>query len=55
LLRVSWRRFGFSALAKAAPFRIQKLLTDNGTEFTDRLFGSRARASAGTHEFDCRR
>ena len=41
-----------NALAKAAPFRIQKLLTDNGTEFTDRLFGSRARAPTGTHEFD---
>jgi len=41
-----------NALAKAAPFRIQKLLTDNGTEFTDRLFGSRARAPTGQHEFD---
>lgn len=35
------------ALAKAAPFRIQTLLTDNGTEFTDRLFGSRAGADRG--------
>jgi transposase InsO family protein len=41
-----------NALAKAAPFRIQKLLTDNGTEFTDRLFGSRTRAPTGQHAFD---
>ncbi len=41
-----------NALAAAAPCRIQKLLTDNGTEFTDRLFGSRARAPSGQHEFD---
>ncbi len=40
------------ALAAAAPCGIQKLLTDNGTEFTDWLFGSRARAPPGTHEFD---
>ncbi|MEA3221064.1 MAG: IS481 family transposase ISAisp3 [Immundisolibacter sp.] len=39
-------------VAKAAPFRIHTLLTDDGTEFTDRLFGSRARAPTGTHEFD---
>ncbi|ANX03372.1 IS481 family transposase [Immundisolibacter cernigliae] len=41
-----------SALATACPVRITRLLTDNGTEFTDRLFGSRARAPTGTHEFD---
>ena len=41
-----------NALAKACPVRITRLLTDNGTEFTDRLFGSRARAPTGTHEFD---
>ena len=41
-----------NALAKAAPFKIRTLLTDNGTEFTDRLFGGRARAPSGAHEFD---
>ena len=41
-----------NALAKAAPFRIRTILTDNGTEFTDRLFGSRARRPSGEHEFD---
>jgi transposase InsO family protein len=39
-------------LHKAAPFRIRLLLTDNGTEFTDRLFGSRAKEPSGEHEFD---
>ena len=29
------------ALHKACPIRINKLLTDNGKEFTDRLFASR--------------
>ncbi|MDT4882676.1 IS481 family transposase ISAisp3 [compost metagenome] len=32
--------------------RIQKVLTDNGKEFTDRLFASRARQPTGEHEFD---
>ena len=41
-----------NALARACPVRITRLLTDNGTEFTDRLFGSRARAPTGTHNFD---
>jgi transposase InsO family protein len=41
-----------NALAKAAPFKIRTILTDNGTEFTDRLFGSRARQPSGEHEFD---
>ena len=40
------------ALHKACPIRIQKLLTDNGKEFTDRLFASRARQPTGNHEFD---
>ena len=31
------------ALHKACPLRITKLLTDNGKEFTDRLFASRER------------
>jgi len=40
------------ALAKACPIKITKLLTDNGKEFTDRLFGSRGRKPSGEHEFD---
>jgi transposase InsO family protein len=30
------------ALHQACSIRISKILTDNGTEFTDRLFASRA-------------
>lgn len=41
-----------TALARACPVRITRLLTDNGSEFTDRLFGGRARAPTGTHAFD---
>ena len=40
------------ALHKACPIRIKKLLTNNGKEFTDRLFASRAREPSGQHEFD---
>lgn len=40
------------ALHKACPFRISKLLTDNGKEFTDRLFGAKDRQPTGQHEFD---
>ena len=40
------------ALAKAAPCRIRTLLTDNGREFTDRLFGGRVCDASGDHEFD---
>ncbi len=40
------------ALHKACPIKITKVLTDNGTEFTDRLFGSRARPPTGEHAFD---
>ncbi len=40
------------ALHKACPIRINKLLTDNGKEFTDRLFASREREPSGNHEFD---
>jgi transposase InsO family protein len=36
----------------ACPIRIAKILTDNGKEFTDRLFASRARAPSGEQEFD---
>ena len=41
-----------NAVAKAAPFKIQTVLTDNGKEFTDRLFGKRAKDATGGHEFD---
>ena len=34
------------------PLKITKLLTDNGKEFTDRLFASREREPSGNHEFD---
>ena len=40
------------ALHKACPIKIVKLLTDNGKEFTDRLFASRERQASGQHEFD---
>ena len=40
------------ALHKACPIKINKLLTDNGKEFTDRLFASRQREPSGNHEFD---
>jgi transposase InsO family protein len=41
-----------NALHKTCPIKIQKLLTDNGKEFTDRLFANRARQPTGRHEFD---
>ncbi len=31
---------------------ISTILTDNGKEFTYRLFGSRAKDASGEHEFD---
>jgi len=40
-----------AALNKAAPFRIHTVLSDNGSEFTDRLFNKQKQAS-GEHEFD---
>ena len=40
------------ALYKACPMKISKLLTDNGKEFTDRLFATRERQATGNHEFD---
>ena len=40
------------ALHKACPIKINRLLTDNGKEFTDRLFASRERQPSGQHEFD---
>lgn len=36
-----------NALTRAAPFRIRTLLTDNGKEFTDRLFGKRVKEASG--------
>ncbi len=41
-----------NALHKACPMKITKLLTDNGKEFTDRLFANRERQATGNHEFD---
>ncbi len=41
-----------NALHKACPIKITKVLTDNGKEFTDRLFASRQRQASGQHEFD---
>ena len=41
-----------NALDKAIPIKITKLLTDNGKEFTDRLFASKERLATGKHEFD---
>jgi transposase InsO family protein len=40
------------AVHAACPMKIVKLLTDNGKEFTDRLFASREREPSGEHEFD---
>ena len=40
-----------AALHKASPCHIRTLLTDNGSEFTDRLFNKQKQAS-GHHEFD---
>ena len=41
-----------SALHRACPLKITKLLTDNGKEFTDRLFASRERQPSRNHEID---
>ena len=45
------RRF-LRDLERAGPIRIRTILTDNGKEFTDRLFGLRKRVATGRHEFD---
>jgi transposase InsO family protein len=45
------RRF-LRDLERAAPMKITRVLTDNGKEFTDRLFGARRRPATGTHDFD---
>ena len=45
------RRF-LRDLERACPIPIRTILTDNGKEFTDRLFGLRKRTATGQHEFD---
>jgi len=45
------RRF-LRDLERSCPIRIRTILTDNGKEFPDRLFGLRKRAATGVHEFD---
>mgnify|MGYP005866190587 CR=1 FL=1 len=45
------RRF-LRDLERACPIGIRTILTGNGKEFTDRLFGLRKRAATGQHEFD---
>lgn len=45
------RRF-LKALEDKAPFKIRTVLTGNGTEFSDRLFGSRAQELGAEHAFD---
>lgn len=49
---VASARSFLQALHQASPIKIVKLLTDNGKEFTDRLFASRERQPSGQHEFD---
>ena len=41
-----------NAFHKACPMKITKVLTDNGKEFTDRLFAGSQRQASGNHEFD---
>ena len=45
------RRF-LRGLERACPIRIRTILTDNGKEFTNRLFGLRKRAATGEHALD---
>lgn len=45
------RRF-LRDLERSAPMTITRVLTDNGKEFTDRLFGLRRRGPTGNHDFD---
>jgi transposase InsO family protein len=45
------RRF-LRDLERACPMHIHTILTDNGKEFTDRLFGLRKREATGRHEFN---
>lgn len=41
-----------AAVSKVAAFKIHNTLTDNGKEFTDRLFGSRRSQPTSEREFD---
>lgn len=45
-------RVFLKALHKACPIKITRILSDNGKEFTDRLFASRQKEPSGNHEFD---
>ena len=45
------RRF-LRDLERTCPILIRTILTDNGKEFTDHLFGLRNRAATGQHKFD---
>ena len=47
----SAKRF-LKAVYEACPFKITKILTDNGKEFTDRLFSAGPKHPSGEHEFD---
>ncbi len=47
---VSSTRF-VASLIKAAPMKITKILTDNGSQFTDR-FTAKSKVPSGTHRFD---
>lgn len=47
----STARAFLTSLQKAAPCLVRTILTDNGSEFTDRLFNKQKQAS-GEHEFD---
>ena len=47
----SAKRF-LKAVYEACPFKITKILTDNGKEFTDRLFSAEQKHPSGEHEFD---
>lgn len=46
----SWTNTG--VMLEADPLKIVKLPTDNGKEFTGRLFASRERETTGQHEFN---
>jgi transposase InsO family protein len=50
--RAASARSFLNALDNACPIKMQKILTDNGKEFTDRLFASRERQATGNHELD---
>ena len=49
---VASARAFLKALHKVCLIRINKLLTDNCKEFTDRLLASREHQPSGRHEFD---